>query len=57
MLHHYITAHEQTQSNRVCYFRLFDVFLAFRVKFKIYKSNKSGGLEDLVGGGGNIHWD
>ena len=24
----YITAHEQTQSNRVCYFRYFDMFLA-----------------------------
>ena len=26
MLHHYITAHEQTQKNRVCLFRFFGVF-------------------------------
>ena len=30
MVHRYITAHEQTQQNRVCYFRFFDVFLASR---------------------------
>ena len=29
VLHHYITAHEQTRLS-VCYFRLFDVFLASR---------------------------
>ena len=30
-LPYYITAYEQTQLNRVCYFRFFDVFLASRV--------------------------
>ena len=30
MLRHYITAHEQTQLNRVCYFRFFNLFLASR---------------------------
>ena len=30
VLHHYITAHEQTQQNYVCYFHFFDVFLASR---------------------------
>ena len=29
-LHSYITAHEQIDENRVCYFRFFGVFLASR---------------------------
>ena len=30
VLHNYITAHERTQLKRVCYFRFFAVFFAFR---------------------------
>ena len=37
VLHHYITAHEQTQLTRVCYFRFLDYFLASReYSFKTY---------------------
>ena len=37
VLHHYITANEQTQYNRVCYFRFFDVFFVFKeFSFRTY---------------------
>ena len=45
MLHHYITAQKQTQLSRVCYLRLFDVFLASReFPFRTYFTFTAAGV-------------
>ena len=44
--------------NKICKLGLnMQICFISLVKFKIYKSNKSGGWVGLAGGGGNIHWD